>query len=112
MNYTQDEIVAYARAQIRFREQAKGKRLILGFLGLAVIVNCVLVIQMIKTKADQLGVAWLQDAGFLTGFGLGVLACLFVGAAAVCLVRLFPAMYGQDIEVYRLLVRLTADSKS
>jgi hypothetical protein len=106
MNYSEEEILAYARSRIRFIDQQKGKRLILGFSGIGLIVVFISVIQMINEKSEKIGTDLWLDEKFLAGIAMGILTILLFGVAALAVVRMFGCLYGQEIAVCRLLVRL------
>jgi hypothetical protein len=106
MKYTEEEILSYARSQIRYIDQQKGKRSVLGLMGIGVIVIFVCLIQMIKKKSEETGTDLLLDEKFLSGIAISILIFLCLGISAVAVVRMFSTFYGKEIEVYRLLVRL------
>jgi len=106
MKYTDEEIIAYARSRIQFIDQQKGKRLVLGFMGIGVIAMFILLIQMIKEKSEKSGANVLLDDRFLAGIAIGILILMSVGFGALAVVRMFDGCYGKEIEAYRLLVRL------
>jgi hypothetical protein len=106
MKYTEEEIMAYARSQVRFNERQKGKSFILGFMGISVIVMAIALTKMLQKKSDTLGDNLLSDERFITGIGMGILFCLTVGVATLCLVGTFSRFYGKEIQVYKLLVKL------
>lgn len=107
MKHSDQQIVEYARSQVRFVDQQRGKRLVLGMMGTVAIVAVIVVIQMIREKSDKLGAALWQDEKFLAGMAMGILLVVGVGISALAVVRMFAGFYGREIEVYRLLVRLT-----
>jgi hypothetical protein len=106
MKYTEEEILAYARSRIRFIDQQKGKRSVLGFMGICVIVIFLCLIQMIKEKSEKTGADLLLDERFLEGIAMGILIILTLGFASVAVVRMFAGLYGKEIEACRLLVKL------
>lgn len=112
MKYTDEEIVAYARSQIRFMDQQKGKRSVLGFVGIGVIVIFVCLIQMIKEQSDRIGSDLLLDERFISGIAMGILTILSLGFSALAVVRMVSSLYGKEIEVYRLLLKLHSESES
>ena len=105
MKYTDEEILAFARAHIRHLDQQKGKRLVLGFMGVGAIAAVVLLIRMLLEKSEKADGSFFQDAHFISGVGFGIFGILVVGIAVLCFLRMFSMLYGKDIEVYRLLVR-------
>jgi hypothetical protein len=106
MKYSEEEILAYARSRIRFIDQQKGKRSILGFLGLGVIVMFITLIRMINEKSEKIGTDLLLDEKFLMGIAMGIMIFIFLGIAALGVVRMFGELYGKEIETCRLLVML------
>jgi len=112
MKYTDEEIFAHARSQIRFMDQQKGKRSVLGFMGIGVIVIFVCLIQMIKEQSEKTGTELLLDEKFLSGIAMGILVILGLGISSLAVVRMFSFFYGKEIEVYRLLLRLKDESSS
>jgi len=112
MKYIDEEIFAHARSQIRFMDQQKGKRSVLGFMGIGVIVIFVCLIQMIKEQSEKTGTELLLDEKFLSGIAMGILVILGLGISSLAVVRMFSFFYGKEIEVYRLLLRLKDESSS
>lgn len=80
--------------------------MVLGFMGICVIVIFISLVQMIKEKSEKSGTELLLDQRFLEGIAMGILIIFFLGVAALAFVRMFAGLYGKEIEVYRLLVRL------
>ncbi|MGA2554820.1 MAG: hypothetical protein ABSG04_00905 [Verrucomicrobiota bacterium] len=106
MKYTEEEIVAYARSRIRFIDQQKGKRSVLGFMGICVIVALLLLIQMINEKSEKSGADLFLDERFLSGIAMGIFIIISLGFSVLAFLRMFANFYGKEIEAYRLLVRL------
>src|ERR1700722_62350 len=106
MKYAEEEIFAYARSRIRFIDQQRGKRLILGFMGIGLIVMFISSIQMVNEKSDKIGTKLLLDEKFLLGTAMGFLIFILLCLAALAVVRMFANLYGREIEAYRLLLKL------
>jgi uncharacterized membrane protein (DUF485 family) len=106
MKYTEEEVLAYARSRIRFIDQQKGRRLILGFMGIGVIVVFIDLILMIQKKSERIGTDLLLDEKFLMGITMGILIFFLLGICALVVARMFTELYGKEIQAYRLLIRL------
>jgi hypothetical protein len=111
MKYTDEEILAYARSHIRRLDQQKGKRLVLAFMGVGAITVVVLLMRMLLEKSEKGRGGFFQDDHFISGVAFGIFAVLAVGIGVLCFLRMFSMLYGKDIEVYRLLVRLNGEKK-
>jgi hypothetical protein len=109
MKYADEEILAYAKKHIRHLNQQKGKRLVLGFMGVGAITIVVLLVRLVLEKSDKAGVNFFQDAHFITGMAFDIFGVLVVGIAVLCFLRMFSVLYGKDIEVYRLLLKLNEE---
>jgi hypothetical protein len=106
MKYSEDEIVAFARSHIRFVEQQKGKRLVLGFMGAGFLVLVMLLGILVEKASETMEANLFLDVKFIMGTAMGFMLFFVVGLAGLAVVRMFSGFYGKDIEVYRLLVRL------
>lgn len=105
MKYTDDEILAYAKAHISHMDQQKGKPLVLAFMGMCGIAAVILFVNMLVDKSEKVD-GLFRGANFNSGVALGILATITVGISVLGFLRMFGMFYGKDIEVYRLLVRL------
>jgi hypothetical protein len=106
MKYTEEELLAYARSHIRVVDQQKGKRLVVGFMGIGGIGMLLCFLEMVKDKSEKIGVNLFLDERFIEGVAMGVLLCVTLGLSALGVMRMFSFLYGKEIEAFRLLVRL------
>lgn len=104
MEHTDEEIVSFAKSQIRFIDQQKGKRLVFGFMGVGGMVVVILLAAMLLEKSEKVG-GLFQDEIFLLGVAFGILAVLALGISVLGFLRMFSMLHGKDIGVYRLLVK-------
>jgi len=111
MKYTEEEIVEYARSRVHCVDQQKGKRMVLGFMGLGVIAMFLCLVVMIKQKSAETGADVLLDQRFIEGMALGILIILVLGVAALAVVRMSGNFYGKEIEAYRLLLQLKDEKR-
>ena len=105
MKYTDEEILAHARAHTSHMDQQKGMPLVLGFMGMCGIAAVILFVTMLVDKSEKVD-GLFRGASFVSGVALGILATITVGISVLGFLRMFNMFYGKDIEVYRLLVRL------
>ncbi len=105
MKHTDEEIVSYARSHIRHMARQKGKRLVLGFMGVGGIVVVVFLVSMLLEKSEKSG-GLFHDGIFISGVAFGIFVTFALGISVLGFLRMFTMSYGKDIEVYRLLVKL------
>ena len=106
MKHFEEEILAYAELRIRFVDQQKGKRLILGFLGMGMIVVLFMWLHIINKVSEKIGANLWKDEKFILGILVGFIIVVFAEASALAVVRVFGSLYDKEIEAYRMLVKL------
>ncbi len=106
MKYSEEEILAYARSRLQHIDQQKGKRSVMGLMGICAIVIFLGLIQMTREKSVKTGADLFLDERFLEGAAMGIFMSLGLGVSAQTIVRVFAGLYGKEIEAFRLLVKL------
>lgn len=112
MKYTEEEILEFAKSHIRNIDQQKGKRLVIGFVGLSGVVTVSLLITELLKKSDKMGGGLFTDEKFILGLVLGFFATFIFSISVLGFLRMLSIFYGKDIEVYRLLLRWSDEKVS
>jgi len=110
MKHTDAEIIQCARRRVHYVEIQKGKRLVFGFMCLAMLLLPALGIGCVREKLGTADYAFLMDGKFAAGVLAGVLFCLWLMIGVLGTWSMYRDTFGHGLDMHRLLVKL-ADQK-
>jgi ABC-type xylose transport system permease subunit len=105
-NYTEEQVLDYARRRIKFMDEQKGKRSAMAFSGIMLIALLIWFVRMISEKSDRIGTNLFADEKFIYGVAAGVVFIILGIAASLSVVSMISPLYAREIETYRLLIKL------
>ena len=103
---TDEEIIEYARNRVRYVEMQKGKRLVLGFMCLAILLMPLLGVACLREKLGAANYAFLLDGEFAAGVLAGLMFCFWLSVGLLGTWTMYRDILGNGLDTCRLLVKL------
>lgn len=101
--YRREEILDYARCKV---SNVQNRRILLPVMGVLIVAGLIVLIKMMKDKADTLQTTLIADEKFLAGVGFAFIFVLLAAAGGFGIAQALQAGKGVEHQALKRLIEL------